>query len=756
MGNFSRPPESRLADALAKHYVGNRVQQGVPLLDADLHLLEGLHRSELEGVARWMLGDGVPVGSDGFRVLALGGGGVNTVVLRANTAGVAASSIQVDPAASTAAAALGFGPGNALAARYGNAPAQLTSAKAEPFVLSAGATLVITADGGAPETVTFQAADFADIAAATAAEVVAKIAATVTRVTPSVGAGNDFYLTGGDGTTPGAGRILVEGRMALIERGLRYTEQPLYQNAALATAWGVDPVGPIPTPPVNTVQNVFLDVWHREVDRNEDADLVDSRIGIETAVSLRREWAVRVAAAADYAAVLSARPAGHSYYVLAQLNRGANNPAIAATIVVDQRDTDASLRRQVAYRNLAGLVVVDTQRFRNMLALTRDAARGFITYLTTQFVAPSSSYLAAEMLGVESLSAVASAADHALGIVHAQVLGTRGAMGIVQQIYDAEARLVQAWQTALLPLVKSGATPYQSAFGASIALIASYLDGPAPGGNVAVAAALQAANLDGAVASQERIAAELGAQAGKPIGTLTVKYLGSVSPTVLAASPIDLKFEVSGAVTPDDDLAVQVFIDPLWTVSFKNGDGSTPFSLQGGPGAFTRQFIVTVTPPAGPGSTLFSVEVHAQRNPALGFITTQKTLQIGSAPPPSDEQYEVKVATASVMPSGGVYQVPHSTMADITLVFANHSGSQVTIDLEPSASAVWTVTKGPFTLNNSGNGYDVAALSNSPDFLWHFTAPATAGVALSFTLKARDHNNPATVLAEATVSLIST
>ncbi len=756
MGNFSRDPELRLADATAKHYIGHRVQQGVPLLDADLHLLDGLHRGELEGVGRWMLGNGVPVGSDAFRVLALAGGGVNTVVLRANTVGTSPSSIQVDPVASTAAAALGFGPDNSSAARNGGSPAQLTSAKAEPFILSAGTTLVITADGGSPETVTFQPADFANIAAATAAEVAAAIAAAASGVTASAGAGNDLFLVGGDGTTPGAGRMLVEGRMVLIERGLRYTEQPLYQNPGLAAAWGVDPVGAIPTPTVNQAQTVFLDVWHREVGRMEDAALVDSRIGIETGVSLRREWAVRVTPSANYPAVLAARPAGHAYCPLAELHRGANNPGITPAMVVDLRETDASLRREVAYRNLGGVVVVSTQRFRDMLVMTRDAARGFITYLTTQFVAPSSGYLAAEIVGVETLSAIAAVADHGLGVVHAQALGTRGALGVMRQLYDAEKRFVNVWQTTLLPLVKSAATPYQAAFGASIILIGSYLDGPAPGGNVAIATALGAANLDGAVTSQERIAAELGAQAGKPLGTLAVKYLGSVTPTVLGNSPLDLKFEVSGAVTPDDDLVVQVFIDPLWTVGLKNGDGSTPFALHAGPGSFTRQFFVTVTPPAGPATTLFNVEVHAQKNPALAFITTQKTLQIGAAPPPSEEQYEIKIVTASVMPSGGVYQVPRSTMADITFVVANHTNAAITVDLEPSTSVSWTITKGPFSLTNSGNGYTLAALGNSPDFVWHFTAPSTGGVALSFTLKARDHNNPATVLAEATVSLIST
>ena len=50
MGNFSRNPLDRLKDSQAKHYVGVRLQQGVPLLDADWNELEDLRRLELEEV----------------------------------------------------------------------------------------------------------------------------------------------------------------------------------------------------------------------------------------------------------------------------------------------------------------------------------------------------------------------------------------------------------------------------------------------------------------------------------------------------------------------------------------------------------------------------------------------------------------------------------------------------------------------------------------------------------------------------------
>ena len=753
MGNFSRIPEVRLQDAEARHYVGLRIQQGVPLLDADLHLVDGLRRREMESIGQWVLGDGVPVGSDAFRVSALAGGGVNTVVIRSKTVAPGPSSIAIDVAGSTAAAALGFTPTNQARSRVGDSPAQITSDNAEPFVLVAGSTLRVIADGGAPETVTFLAADFVNIAAATASEVAAKVTASLTRAAAAAGTGGDFAISGGDGTTAGAGRILVQGQLILIENGLRYSEQPLFQNVALGTRWGVPPVAPLTTPAVAEVQTVFLDFWHREVGQTEDTSLVDVRIGIETAVALRREWAVRAVPAANFAAAVAARPAGHTYYPLTSLSRAANDPKVLPAMIADLRATDASMRPEIAYRGASGAVLVDTARFRTMLTVTRDGARDFITYLTTKFVTPSASYLAAEIAGIEALTAIASAADQALGAIFAQSLGTRGALGVMRQLYDAEKRFVTTWQAVVLPLIKGGQAVYQTAFASSLQTIQRLLDGPVIPGFQPIATAIAASNLEGAVASQERIANEIAGQAGRTLGTLSLKYLGSVSPTVLRNTPLDLRYEVQGNITPNDDLDVLAFIDPAWAVSLKNGDLSTPFALQAGPGAFTRQFFVTVTPPNVPvAQTVFSVEIHARKNPGgVVFNTAQKTLQIGQAPPPSEGQFAITIATASVPTVAGVFQVPKTTMADITFRMSNNTGAGITIDFDPSAAAGgWTVTKGPFTLQNQP-----IPAAGFADFIWHFTAPAAAGQQLVFTLKARDHNNLATIFADVAITLAS-
>src|SRR5215510_15275866 len=126
MGNFSRDPQDRLADALARHYVGVRLQQGAPIIDADWNQLEDLRRFEFEDVNRRVLGNGVPLGNDGFRIMALDGGGVGVIVLVSKKTGTGLSSLAIDLASSTAASALGFTTQSNRSSRFGSSPATLT------------------------------------------------------------------------------------------------------------------------------------------------------------------------------------------------------------------------------------------------------------------------------------------------------------------------------------------------------------------------------------------------------------------------------------------------------------------------------------------------------------------------------------------------------------------------------------------------------------------------------------------------------
>lgn len=226
MGNFSRDTFDRL-----KHYVGVRLQQGVPIVDADWNELEDIRRYELQAFLKWFVGNGVPSGNNGFQIQAVAGP-------------------------------------------------------------------------------------------------------------------NDLSILGGDGTAEGTGRILVEGLDVLNESAILYTAQPLFNNAALGAQWGADPIPPLTTPAGNRTDTVYIDVFEREVDSTEDAELVNPAIGVETCVRTKREWAVRVV---EGSSTVPVPTAGHTFYALARLDRVGGAAVIPAGGITDLRQTILSLSSALAH-----------------------------------------------------------------------------------------------------------------------------------------------------------------------------------------------------------------------------------------------------------------------------------------------------------------------------------------------------------------------------------------------------------------------
>ena len=91
MGNFSRNTFDRL-----KHYVGVRLQQGVPLIDADWNEQEDIRKFELQAFLKWFAGNGVPNDNDGFRILAAAGTTNNFDIKGGNGTALGAGRILVE------------------------------------------------------------------------------------------------------------------------------------------------------------------------------------------------------------------------------------------------------------------------------------------------------------------------------------------------------------------------------------------------------------------------------------------------------------------------------------------------------------------------------------------------------------------------------------------------------------------------------------------------------------------------------------
>jgi hypothetical protein len=133
-----------------------------------------------------------------------------------------------------------------------------------------------------------------------------------------------------------AGAALIQGRLARVRKNLRYSTQP-WTDPKRAARDGVAVIPPLTIPPgppegaPPRIDIVYLDVWDREVGSDEDADLINPAIGVETCVRLKREAAVRVAEGTE---TVPAAPAGHAFLPLALLRRPGNQAQITNIVSI--------------------------------------------------------------------------------------------------------------------------------------------------------------------------------------------------------------------------------------------------------------------------------------------------------------------------------------------------------------------------------------------------------------------------------------
>ena len=66
-----------------RRFVNVRLQQGVPIVDAEWNEKDDVRRFELRAYLKWFVGDGVPFGSDAFLIEALAVPAANDFIIRA-------------------------------------------------------------------------------------------------------------------------------------------------------------------------------------------------------------------------------------------------------------------------------------------------------------------------------------------------------------------------------------------------------------------------------------------------------------------------------------------------------------------------------------------------------------------------------------------------------------------------------------------------------------------------------------------------
>jgi hypothetical protein len=586
MGDFSRNPETRLSDARAKHYVGVRMQQGVPILDADWNESEDLRRTELETLGAWFIGNGVPSGSDGFHIVV-------------------------------------------------------------------------------------------------------------------VGQANNFLIR--------RGLCMVGGKVTENNIDVNYTTQPNFGNPALAT-----PILPLTTPATDKQYIVYLDVWHREVESAEDPLMVDARIGIESTIRLKREWAVRVARVPEDLGLLASPPAGHLFYQLARLNRTAGNANI--TSIDDLRTTQLSVHQSIEVYNQANTLVVDTLRFKTMLENTQKNVFAFMKYITTQFNTSTMAMIYADALGLQAAARLISVAEGGLAVVNAGKMGNNGALTYLSQLYAAEDSFHIIWRDVMMQIAGGAGGKKYGTYQSFTTRLGDLLHLPLLNTFTGLQVALQQRNLEEAVDTQEEIARLFGAAAQAIArGSVLISLAKSPPGTLNAGQTARFEFRVRSFTTVADTFTVTILPADGWQRRVVDNTG-TPIPGNRVPvGAYGSEATIIVDVVVGNGSSGLQLRVSADTNPSeLTQTSGLYNLVQGQAPPQGEDKVQLNLVPqlfgGATLDANGVVNMTKNVAGGIVVKLTNATGVAANFTLShviQGAVGTWGVTISSPTTGAMNNGVSV-------------------------------------------------
>lgn len=302
-----------------KHYNGVRLQQGVPLVDADWNEMEDIRKFELQNLLKWFIGNGVPSSWPcGFQIMST----VNKIILTSKKKDFGLSVIKIEKIndEDSAAVQLGFDKNNSIAYRFSPPSAQLIT---EINVINFETTknLYLRVDGSEELKVEFPTGTYSS------QEIISIInnSSVGQLLIACAGDGNDLIIKGGFDPHERIGLFLVEGFLVINECDLTYTNQ--------------SSITPIPPPPVQgsigRIDLVYLDVWEKFIDYKEDPELINPDIGVETCFRNKIEWAVRIEKGIEGSGspprLLHRWDTGHVFFELAEIARNGRK-------IIDQVD----------------------------------------------------------------------------------------------------------------------------------------------------------------------------------------------------------------------------------------------------------------------------------------------------------------------------------------------------------------------------------------------------------------------------------
>jgi hypothetical protein len=422
------------------------------------------------------------------------------------------------------------------------------------------------------------------------------------------------------------GVLLLNGKLIVNDADVRYTTQP---NAALVPA--------LSTPGSDETSVIYLDAWEREVDGQEDTDLIDDRIGVETCVRLKSEWVVRVAVVAS-PQNLPVPPTGHEFYPLTLVKRLANNTKITFAMIADLRRLHLTLasatKAPLELYGAAGNLTYTLTNFAQMLELTEKA---YFDVLGSDLIMRFN-FVAATPLEAVVLSALFNEVMQTAlaGALQARVrnLDNLDGLSVLQALYNVQDHLV----TNVTPM--AAGNPARASTSSLMTRLRQLLDG-AQGVPGLKPAAFTALDLPAAVHAQEEINRELGNRMQLlPHGRIDIKLTSGppAAPPIAANNTYHYNFLVTFVRTTPGPAQQETFDllpslnPPGWTVALVNNAQAT-ITLS------TEQSItvpVDVTIPQNPpvNSATLDMRVRSRANPTeMDTTNTEAALAIGQAPP---------------------------------------------------------------------------------------------------------------------------
>jgi hypothetical protein len=516
-----------------------------------------------------------------------------------------------------------------------------------------------------------------------------------------VPAGSDGFAISANGLPNNfsiqAGILFNSGWLVYNRSSVNYDSQP-YQTAS-----GAAPPLPVPlqSPAQATTFLVYLDAWEAEVSSQNDGNLLDIRIGVETCVRLERAWLARVAPLAananplDPSNIPTPQP-GHRYYPLATLNRLAS-PQISAGMINDLRRTNLSLDALTH----APLQIFDPVRDQHLdatrLALAfqgnLDALAGILKLTPEVFV-----YAGHPVETAQALTALQDVRASATSFQQQSQAGS-----LYRQTALAGMQTFFTLQILLFNTIKQFATAgLATGFTATFLLVYdSNLNGTSANDPNSMKFALQAGDLLGAVMAQERLNQALGQQSDTlPEGTVALSLI-SVTPTtpVVANTVYQLTIRVQSFLTSgagSEPIQVIASAGPGWTIAFEGT--AQPNVLVTVTNGQTQDVVMTLTAAPGTANTTLNLTARPQRRQQLVYQNPPVPLALGQPVLPGAAPIVTLTYQGPTLLPGNQANVARSVMfggVDIPFGVASLSANTETYQLTVVAQGAATGWQAP-------------------------------------------------------------